>query len=203
MLPRSSATLAIAPAWHTGILVLVFAASGFFATTGAPASQAATALAQAAIAAMLAAYVAAGMYLRGHPLRELIGRFQGVDLLWAGLTAALLLGLWLALGPSSAASGPRTLSERALWIAVSAVVAFGEELVFRGYLQRQFEALGLGFWLAAVAQAALFAAAHAGPAALYAGVCGLALALLARARGGLCAATAAHFALDACASFWP
>ncbi|HEX4383802.1 MAG TPA: CPBP family glutamic-type intramembrane protease [Myxococcales bacterium] len=204
MLPRPSASqpAAIAPAWHTASLVIVFAASGFFAQTGAPATQAGTALAQAAIAAMLALYVAAGMRLRGHRLHELFGRARRWDPLIGLCIAALLLGLWLLL-PQTSAVPPSTLAERALWLPVAAVVASSEELVFRGYFQRQFDAWGAGFWLAALAQAAIFAAAHAHQAALYAGVCGLAFACLTRARGGLLAAVAGHFALDACATFWP
>jgi membrane protease YdiL (CAAX protease family) len=207
VLPRSSATdrlprtLAIAPWWHTAPLVLVFAASGFFHETGAPASPAGAALAQGGIAIMLVCYVAAGMRLRGHHLAELWGRFDRLDPLWGLLAAALMLALWLLLMPAQAPLPPRS---RALWLLVSVVVACSEELVFRGYLQRQFSSRA-GFWPAAFAQAALFGAAHANQglaAAFGVSCCGLALACLVRARGGLAAAVVAHFALDACAAFW-
>ena len=181
----------------------VFAASGFFPRTGAPASQAGTALAQGAVAVMLFCYVAAGMRLRGHRVAELWGRFDRLDLLWGLLAAAGMLALWLLLMPGQAPLPSRTLAWRALWLLVAAVVACSEELVFRGYLQRQFS--GAGFWLAAIFQAALFGAAHASQgasAAVGVGCCGLALACLVRARGGLAAAAVAHFALDACAAFW-
>jgi membrane protease YdiL (CAAX protease family) len=206
VLLRSSASRpsAIAPAWHTAILAAVFAASGLFARTGAPATQTGTALAQAAVAAMLFLFTAAGMRLRGHSPKELVGSLSPRELVPGALTAAALLGLWLLLG-DSAQQGPRSFAERALWLPVSAIVACSEELVFRGYLQRQFESFGAGFWISALAQAALFAAAHAnqGWAALYAGICGLAFACLVRVRGGLAAAAFAHFALDASASLWP
>ena len=150
---------------------------------------------------MLVAYVAAGMRLRGHGLGELWGRISPLDPLWGLLTAAAMLALWLLLMPDQPAA-PRT--DRALWLLVAAVVAVCEELVFRGYLQRQFSSFG--FWPAALAQAVVFASAHANQgfaAATGVGCCGLALACLVRARGGLAAAVVAHFALDACAAFWP
>lgn len=191
----------------------MIAAAGFGPSSAAPETQARAALALVAIEVSLASYVHGGLRLRGHRLRELFGQARRGDLLFGLIAAAALLALSILvqrLFPGAAAEStlrllPRAAAERALWLLVAAVVACSEELVFRGYLQRQLEAWGAGFVGSALAQAAIFAAAHANqgaPAAVGIGVSGLLLAFLARWRRGLSAAIFAHFLVDACATFW-
>lgn len=56
---------------------------------------------------------------------------------------------------------PATTSEIAAWILVCVVAGFAEEIVFRGYLQRQFTAWGRGaMWVGVVFSAILFGVAH-------------------------------------------
>jgi hypothetical protein len=56
---------------------------------------------------------------------------------------------------------PSTASEIAAWILVCALAGFAEEIVFRGYLQRQFTALGRGaLWCGVVFSAVLFGVGH-------------------------------------------
>jgi len=55
---------------------------------------------------------------------------------------------------------PRTYSEMAAWVALSVTAGFCEELIFRGYLQRQFLALTGKAQAAVVLQALVFGAAH-------------------------------------------
>lgn len=56
---------------------------------------------------------------------------------------------------------PATPSEIAAWILVCAVAGFAEEIVFRGYLQRQFTAWGRGaMWVGVVFSGILFGMAH-------------------------------------------
>jgi hypothetical protein len=91
------------------------------------------------------------------------------------LDAALAAGMWAiwvivqaAWGslsaPAHAASIKSLLPQRpveiALWIALSVSAGFSEELVFRGYFQKQFEALTRSAWLALVLQAVLFGVSH-------------------------------------------
>lgn len=56
---------------------------------------------------------------------------------------------------------PATASEIAAWILVCIVAGIAEEMVFRGYLQRQFTAWGRGaLWVGVVFSAILFGMAH-------------------------------------------
>jgi uncharacterized protein len=55
---------------------------------------------------------------------------------------------------------PRGAAEVALWVMMSITAGFCEELVYRGYLQKQFLALTGNVALAVVAQGALFGVAH-------------------------------------------
>jgi uncharacterized protein len=78
---------------------------------------------------------------------------------------ALIMLIWDSCsGPTHAASIQTLLPpgdvEKALWIAVSASAGICEELVFRGYLQRQFAALAHSRWIALFVQAALFGISH-------------------------------------------
>jgi membrane protease YdiL (CAAX protease family) len=123
----------------------------------------------------LALYVwRAGLGRRRGSLRELIGgrwsrpRDVAVDaaiglLTWALWSAVSLL--WRSWsGPDTAASIDTLLPHRPheilLWIVLSMSAGFSEELVFRGYLQRQFQALTGSAPLALVLQAALFGVSH-------------------------------------------
>lgn len=107
-------------------------------------------------------------------LRELIGgRWRGLRDVAADVALGLLLwGAWSLIGraweawagPDSAASIGSLLPARpheiALWIALSLSAGFSEELVFRGYLQRQFHALTGSAPLAVLLQAILFGMSH-------------------------------------------
>ena len=56
---------------------------------------------------------------------------------------------------------PATASEIGAWILVCALAGFAEEIVFRGYLQRQFTAWGRGaLWVGIVFSGVLFGMAH-------------------------------------------
>jgi membrane protease YdiL (CAAX protease family) len=56
---------------------------------------------------------------------------------------------------------PQGVTESVLWILLSLSAGFCEEITFRGYFQRQFEALTGSKGVALVMQAALFGIAHA------------------------------------------
>jgi membrane protease YdiL (CAAX protease family) len=107
-------------------------------------------------------------------LRELIGGkwASAKDVL---VDCGLALGLWaawilaerawnLGFGVGHAASIQTFLPQRGLeillWVGVSISAGFCEELVFRGYFQKQFETFTHSRWIALLLQAALFGIAH-------------------------------------------
>jgi uncharacterized protein len=120
-------------------------------------------------------YVWKGGLLRtGTKLRDLIGgRWRSAkDVV---IDASLALGLWTVwmivekawehwFGPEHAVSIqtflPRRGGEILLWIGVSISAGICEEVVFRGYFQRQFEVFTRSKWIALVLQAALFGISH-------------------------------------------
>jgi uncharacterized protein len=115
-----------------------------------------------------------GLRRSGTKLRELIGgRWRSPK--DVAVDASLAIGLWTVwmsvekgwdrwFGPTHAASIqtflPRRASEILLWVAVSVSAGICEELVFRGYFQRQFEVFTRSRWIALFLQAALFGISH-------------------------------------------
>jgi len=85
---------------------------------------------------------------------------------------AVLIGLALAMHmarPGAIDEGKKVIQllaphgalELTLWICMSTVAGFIEEIVFRGYFQRQFSTLLRNVWLGMFASAAVFGLAHA------------------------------------------
>lgn len=175
------ATPLIAPRWHTWLLVALFLA---LALSGAlfqnqtqkqPESLVPLYLSLIAMEWGLFLYVwKGGLRRTGTKLRDLIGGT------WRGPTdvaidAGLAAGLWITWTlldkgidrwfiPPHAASLqtllPRRGIEILLWIAVSVSAGICEELVFRGYFQKQFESFTGSRWIALFLQAALFGISH-------------------------------------------
>ena len=184
---KSSSLKLVAPRWHTVLLVALFLA---LALGGALFQREAHSqsgglqqhphvvplyLSLIAMEWGLFFYVwKGGLRRSGTKLRELIGgrwrspRDVAVD-------ASLALGLWTVwmivdkgwdrwVGPSHAASIqtflPRRAIEILLWVGVSVSAGICEELVFRGYFQRQFEVFTRRRWIALFLQAGLFGISH-------------------------------------------
>ena len=116
----------------------------------------------------------AGLRKTGTKLSELIGGkwANAKDVLKDGGLAIGVWAVWMLvqtawvrwLGPEHAASIQTYLPQRAmeivLWIGVSISAGFCEELVFRGYFQRQFQTFTHSRWIALFLQAVLFGIAH-------------------------------------------
>ena len=110
----------------------------------------------------------------GTPLRQLIGgKWGGATDILRDLAIALpfcVVWQWTALlvhrllGANTAKSVdvllPKTEAEIALWIVVSLTAGFCEEIVFRGYLQKQLQALTGSAAIAVAGQAVCFGIAH-------------------------------------------
>ena len=119
-------------------------------------------------------YCWVGVHRWGGTLATLTGarwaswRSLGIDIaitvpffgIWEGTAYAVH---WI-LGPSSAKSVdtllPHSVVEVLLWIGLSITAGFCEEISFRGYLQRQFQALSGSVVIAVLAQALVFGLAH-------------------------------------------
>jgi membrane protease YdiL (CAAX protease family) len=125
---------------------------------------------------LLVLYVRMGVHKRGVRLRDLVGgRWAtpkevmkdmalgaGLWALWIGLMNPHILG-----GGTNAAQGllPQGILESLAWIPVALSAGFCEELAFRGYLQKQFQAITGSAGSAVLIQAVVFGIGH-----LYEGV---------------------------------
>jgi membrane protease YdiL (CAAX protease family) len=119
--------------------------------------------------------VLGGLRRAGTPFRELLGarwsswRDVARDIIIAAASWAAWLGINAAttrfLGEGSAKGLatflPHGPAEIVAWIALSISAGFCEEAVYRGYLQRQFEALSGSFTVAVLGQAVVFGISHA------------------------------------------
>ena len=117
-----------------------------------------------------------GLRPKGKRLRDLIGGKWaraddvvidiGVAMLFWMVVITVLVILSLLLGRNSVGLKaiktllPQGAIELALWVLLSATAGFCEEVVFRGYLQRQFLALTRNVPAAVACQAILFGAVH-------------------------------------------
>jgi membrane protease YdiL (CAAX protease family) len=169
-------------------------------------------LALIAVEFSLVWFVSIGIRARGHTLRELFGRrwrtaFDGVgDVLLALATVGLLRVsepiLYYLLGRWSSNTGfllPTTLPESIVWIAVSAAAGACEELVFRGYLQRQLWSLTKNLPAALLLQAFIFSIGHiyqGWKPALVTAIYGLVFGLVAAWRRSIIPGAIAHAIID-------
>jgi membrane protease YdiL (CAAX protease family) len=165
-----------------------------------------------AVELVLAWFVAIGIRARGHTLRELLGRrwrtaFDGLgDVVLAIATAGFLrvagpflyylLGRWAS---NTSFLLPTTLPESIVWIAVSAAAGACEELVFRGYLQRQLWSLTQNLPIALLLQAFIFGIGHiyqGWKPALVTVIYGLVFGLVAAWRRSIVPGAIAHSIVD-------
>jgi membrane protease YdiL (CAAX protease family) len=180
---RLSSRQLIAPAWHTIVFVAIFlglsVAGGFFQHAVKQHPQATTSygnpvpgyVSVVVFEWLLVLYVRMGVHKRGVRLRDLVGGRWATPkdvmkdiALGAGLWAA-----WMSLmnhrllgGGTNAAQGllPQGILESLVWIPVALSAGFCEEVAFRGYLQKQFQAItGSAGW-AVVIQAVVFGVGH-------------------------------------------
>jgi membrane protease YdiL (CAAX protease family) len=185
---RPSSRALIAPAWHTIVFIAIFVGlsviGGFFQHAVKQQPQA-TVPSGSAVPGyisvvvfewLLVLYVRMGVHKRGMRLRDLVGgRWAtprelmkdialgaGLWAVWIGLMNAHVLG-----GGTNAAQGllPRGILESLMWIPVALSAGFCEEVAFRGYLQKQFQAITGNAGWAVLFQAIIFGIGH-----LYEGV---------------------------------
>ena len=131
---------------------------------------------------------------------------------WVG-AAMILAGVGYALGMANIAHAkemqerigsmlPQGGTEIALWLAVSATAGICEEIIFRGYFQRQFGVWMKSAWAGVVVQALIFGGSHAYEGwkkMIQIAVFGFLFGVLAYYRKSLRPGMMAHFGQDAVA----
>jgi uncharacterized protein len=172
----------VAPWWHTAVvvalLVVTSVLSGWQAQRGTLGSHhAGRYLSGIAVEWVLLLIVWWGLRAKRVALAEVV-RFRrglaaiGEDLAAAGVfwmiavvilaTIGLLLRLAHLAAPQKTlmAIAPSTPLELLLWVVLSLSAGFCEEVVFRGYLLRQFASMGAGAWMGIVGSSLLFGVSH-------------------------------------------
>lgn len=184
--PREAATKPQIPYWHTALLLALLLLVSFGGTRAPHTVGPGWAQAQLYLRTMLwewllTAYVWWGARLGRLSLRELIGgHWRTFDDFFKDLVTALgwwfgslflralvmaATGLPRGLNVAEARSrldflAPHGVPEMLLWLLVSATAGFCEELLFRGYLQRQGERLLGNRWVALVLVSIVFGLGH-------------------------------------------
>jgi membrane protease YdiL (CAAX protease family) len=214
----------LAPWWHTTVLLVVLLAASVSGTRSQRPLAAVGKLPQylwtMAWEWLLAGFVWLGVRKR-MPLRELIGGRWAtwedffLDIVFAaafwvcalfvlGVTALLMHldqgGKIETMRKQLGFLTPQTNLELALWYCVSLTAGFCEEIIFRGYLQRQVAAISNSMLVGVLLSAVVFGAAHGyeGPARMILiAIYGLMFGLLAWWRKSLRTGMMAHAWHDA------
>src|SRR6478609_8249317 len=180
----------IAPLWHTLLITALILGNSFLGSSkvGAVHGSGSRILLYGGTFVtqlVLILLVWFGIRLRGVRMRDLIGgRWETVEafLLDVGIALGfwivallLLFGLRVALGTIDLHNlqkstddavrllgpiAPHTYLEAGLFVLLSVCAGLFEEIIFRGYLQRQFSALGRNAVVGIVVSAAIFGLAH-------------------------------------------
>ncbi len=215
----------LAPWWHTAILIAALLLASVGGSRGKHPLAAGGSKLPEYIATMIWEWVLVGFIWLGIRkrigLRELIGgrwatledffldvvyaaAFWGCALFVLGGMAKLMHldqgGKFEAMRKSLGFLAPGSRLELAIWFCVSSTAGFCEEIIFRGYLQRQFAAMGNSMLIGVLLSAAVFGASHG-----YEGIArmvliavfGLMFGLLAWWRGSLRPGMIAHAWHDA------
>lgn len=164
-------------------------------------------------------FVYVGMRKTGHALREFmlprpihLTEFGGDMVLAAAIlllihVASSALDVLMRSAPQGnplMAALPSGGTAQAIWVCLSFAAGIGEEIVFRGYLQRQLGALTGRTGLSILLQAVVFGLGHVyeGQAAVMKIVLiGLILGIVAAGRGNIRACILAHVTIDVLAGF--
>jgi CAAX protease family protein len=173
---------AVAPLWHTAIVIALVLGVGLLQGLTGVSTRAAHLPSRISLYIGTLCYeyfllgvVWIGLWLRRTRLRDVIGgrwaRFRDfwIDVLvaflfWLCVLAVLaVMSYALHFNGSEAASFlmPQTAPEMIMWVFLAVSAGFCEELVFRGYLQRQCLALTQNVAAAVILQGVIFGAAHA------------------------------------------
>lgn len=216
---------ALAPWWHTAVLVIVLLLVSLNGTRGKHPLAAGGSRLPEYIWTMVWEWMLVGFVWLGIRkrirLRQLIGgrwdnvedvlldivyaaAFWGFSMFVLGVAAKLMHldqgGKMESMRRSLGFLTPRSNLELAVWFCTSATAGFCEEIIFRGYLQLQFASIANSMLLGVVLSAVVFGASHGyeGPARMaLIGIYGLLFGLLAWWRKSLRPGMIAHAWHDA------
>jgi hypothetical protein len=177
----------IAAPWHTLSVLAILAGHSIYGAMIAPSSNAPSPVSSVPDGSqvisyifmigseiLLATWIWAGVQWKGGRIRDLIGgRWSNWRMvlgdfaialpfwvIWEATARLVYALLYPHSSPSNAYHVPTGLAEIFLWLLVSLSAGFCEELVFRGYLQRQFHAAAGNVVAAVVLQAMVFGLVH-------------------------------------------
>jgi uncharacterized protein len=172
---------AVAPAWHTVLVVLIMLGlSGLSAysqglpSVGNTRNQIARYVTAIAMEWLMLGFIWLGLRLRKQRMRILLGenwrgarqilRDLGIGVLFlvgSNIVLSLISHLLKAV-PNAATLGilPHTPAEIAVFSLLTVTAGICEEMIFRGYLQRQFSVFFRSTAVAVVLQGIMFGAAH-------------------------------------------
>jgi len=228
-LPPPQSHTYLAPWWHTLLLVAFLLAFSAMGSAGHPnlthSMRMRLYYSTIVMEWLMVLYVFWGLRLRRQTtLRDLIGgRWNKpedflMDVVYAiGFRIASAIIVALALGGIHFGSGkelqerlqsvyPDGVTEQLVFQFLCLTAGFCEELIYRGYFQKQFSILLRSSWLAITAQAVIFGASHAYQGLqgmIIVGVLGFLFGVLAHWRKSLRPGMIAHFSQDSIAGlFW-
>ncbi len=188
--PPSFAEKAIAPWWHTALLMALLVGGSLFSARQAHRSVLGAHHVARYSLTILSELVLLlltwwGLRMRRVPIAEVL-RFQRGWSAWAEdlgaaaifwiTSAAFLVAIGLILRVAHLSTpqktvmalAPRSALELLLWITLSITAGFCEEFVFRGYFLRQFSSLGAGIGVGVLGSSLLFGVSHG-----YEGIAGM------------------------------
>ncbi|HET9400303.1 MAG TPA: type II CAAX endopeptidase family protein [Candidatus Acidoferrales bacterium] len=212
----------VAAAWHTALIILIVGTWSYLSVIRAGQMRAATAPNRLALYLntlifewVLVAVIYAGVRLRGRSMSEVLGtpwrkaidfwRDVGIALIFWVVAGCILMLAGLALRiPRQIQNGiiymlPRGATEIIVWVLLSVTAGICEEIIFRGYLQRQFTAWTRSAVLGIVLAAAFFGAGHSyqgGRQPILIGIFGLLFGILAQMRRSIKPGMLAHALQD-------
>jgi CAAX protease family protein len=188
--PQPEERRLLAPIWHTIALIVIMLGNSYFTASflssdshskAASSSSGTQYLFTIGLELFLLFLVWIGLRLRKFTLRELIGgRWDspedflidvGIAIGFWVVSALILFGLAYLLGQADLNSAkdmqrrlaplaPHSLGQLAGFICLSMVAGFVEEVVFRGYLQRQIGAMTGNIYVGLIVSALIFGAGH-------------------------------------------
>lgn len=211
---------AVAPAWHTVLVVLIMLGLSWLSSysqglpsLGSTRNQIARYVSAIAMEWLMLGFIWFGLRLRKQPMRILLGENWGgtrqilrdlgigiVFLIASNLVLSLISHLLKAV-PNAATMGllPHTPAEIAVFSALTVTAGICEEMIFRGYLQRQFSVFFKSAAVGVVLQGIMFGASHGYQTTkfmLIILVYGLMFGLMAQSRRSLRPGMFAHFLQD-------